>query len=89
MIRLFRIPSFFLIFLRWTSTVFSDRCNRLAISLEDWPCLIKSAISISAGVRLKNSEILNEVGLNIPLHPNLSERDIQYIVKTITGFGKI
>jgi len=42
----------------------------------------------STDLRLKNSEILNEVGLNIPLHPNLSERDIEYIIETIMKFGR-
>ena len=42
----------------------------------------------SMDLKLKNSEILNEVGLNIPLHPNLSEPDIEYIIETIKGFGK-
>ncbi len=41
----------------------------------------------STNVKLKNSEILNEIGLNIPLHPNLSEDDIGYIIKTIKEFG--
>ena len=42
----------------------------------------------STHLKLKNSEILNEIGLNIPLHPNLSESDIEYIIKTIKEFGK-
>jgi len=41
----------------------------------------------STHLKLKNSEILNETGLNIPLHPNLSEDDIEYIIKTIKEFG--
>lgn len=41
----------------------------------------------STHLKLKNSELLNETGLNIPLHPNLSEDDIGYIVKTIKEFG--
>lgn len=32
---------------------------------------------------LKNCEELNETGLNIPLHPNLSMEDVDYIVETI------
>ena len=36
---------------------------------------------------VKNSELLNKTGLNIPLHPNLSEDDISYIIKTIKEFG--
>ena len=42
----------------------------------------------STHVRLKNSEILNECGLNIPLHPSLSESEIEYIIETIKKFGK-
>ena len=42
----------------------------------------------SAHIRLKNSEILNEAGLNIPLHPNLSENDILYVIECIKEFGK-
>lgn len=43
----------------------------------------------STHIKLKNSEILNEIGLNIPLHPNLSESNIEYIVETIKNFDKI
>jgi len=42
----------------------------------------------STHLKLKNSELLNEIGLNIPLHPRLSEDDIGYIIKTISEFGK-
>ena len=42
----------------------------------------------STHLKLKNSEKLNEIGLNIPLHPNLSEKDIAYIVDKIKKFGK-
>ncbi len=42
----------------------------------------------STHLRLKNSERLNETGLNIPLHPNLSGDEIEYIIKTIKDFGK-
>lgn len=42
----------------------------------------------SMDLKLKNSEILNEVGLNIPLHPSLSKTDIEYIIETIKRFGK-
>lgn len=42
----------------------------------------------STHLKLKNSEYLNEVGLNIPLHPNLSEQDIEYIITKIREFGK-
>ena len=41
----------------------------------------------STHLKLKNSELLNEIGLNIPLHPRLSEDDIRYIIKTIKEFG--
>jgi dTDP-4-amino-4,6-dideoxygalactose transaminase len=42
----------------------------------------------STHLKLKNSEKLNEIGLNIPLHPNLSEKDVLYIIETIKEFGK-
>ena len=38
--------------------------------------------------RLKNCEILNEEGLNLPIHPNLTTRDIDYIIEKIKSFGK-
>jgi dTDP-4-amino-4,6-dideoxygalactose transaminase len=41
----------------------------------------------STHLKLKNSEMLNDIGLNIPLHPNLSEDDIGYVIKTIKEFG--
>lgn len=37
-------------------------------------------------VKLTNSEILNETGLSIPLHPNLSEEDVQTVIKKIKEF---
>jgi dTDP-4-amino-4,6-dideoxygalactose transaminase len=42
----------------------------------------------SGNIELKNSELLNETGLNIPLHPSLSEKDIGYIIDKIKEFGK-
>jgi len=42
----------------------------------------------STHLKLKNSEILNDTGLNIPLHPNLSEKDVFYIIEKIKEFGK-
>jgi len=42
----------------------------------------------STHLKLKNSEKLNEIGLNIPLHPNLTESNIEYIIKNIQDFGK-
>ena len=36
--------------------------------------------------KLKNSEILNEEAISIPLHPNLSSENIDYIIKTIKKF---
>jgi aminotransferase len=42
----------------------------------------------STDVKLENSELLNETGLNIPLHPNICESDIEYIINTIKKFGK-
>ncbi len=38
---------------------------------------------------LKNSEILNETGLNIPLHPSLSMDDVDLIVEECKKFGKM
>jgi dTDP-4-amino-4,6-dideoxygalactose transaminase len=35
---------------------------------------------------LPNSEILNQEGLNIPLHPNLSDQDVAYIIESIRNF---
>lgn len=32
------------------------------------------------------SELLNETGLNIPLHPNLTDNDVLYIVSEIKKF---
>ncbi len=40
----------------------------------------------STHITLRNSEILNGVGLNIPLHPSLSERDVEYIIDKIKIF---
>ena len=42
----------------------------------------------STYLKLKNAEILNNTGLNIPLHPNLSNKDIEYIATKIKQFGK-
>lgn len=36
--------------------------------------------------RLKNSETLNEDALSIPLHPNLTNNDVDYIINTIKKF---
>jgi aminotransferase len=41
-----------------------------------------------SSTKLKNSEILNEIGLNIPIHPNLSEKDVEYVIDSIKSFGK-
>ncbi|MDD2228138.1 MAG: DegT/DnrJ/EryC1/StrS family aminotransferase [Candidatus Cloacimonetes bacterium] len=35
---------------------------------------------------LKNSEELNDTALSIPLHPNLSDEDAQFVVNQIKGF---
>lgn len=37
-------------------------------------------------VKLPNSELLNEDALSIPLHPNLSESDVELIIKSIKNF---
>jgi dTDP-4-amino-4,6-dideoxygalactose transaminase len=37
--------------------------------------------------RLPNSERLNEEGLNLPLHPNLSESDLEKILTAVRRFG--
>lgn len=36
---------------------------------------------------LKNCEILNETSLSIPLHPNLSDEDINHVINTIKKFS--
>ncbi|MBI5031819.1 MAG: DegT/DnrJ/EryC1/StrS family aminotransferase [Chloroflexi bacterium] len=38
--------------------------------------------------KLPNSEQLNEEGLNLPLHPNLSSADIDKIISTVKAFSK-
>lgn len=43
----------------------------------------------STHLKLKNSEILNETGLNIPLHPSLTLKDVEYVISKIKDFGKI
>ena len=52
----FFIPSFFLIFFLWASMVLLDTFNRSAVSFVLFPCFIRFAIWISAGVRLKYLE---------------------------------
>jgi dTDP-4-amino-4,6-dideoxygalactose transaminase len=42
----------------------------------------------STHIRLKNSEILNETALNIPIHPNLEDEEVEYIIDHIKKFGK-
>ena len=37
--------------------------------------------------KLPNSERLNEEGLNIPLHPNLSDSDVAQVISAIRSFG--
>ncbi len=37
--------------------------------------------------KLPNSEILNETGLNIPLHPSLSMDDVDQIIDRVKAFG--
>jgi len=43
----------------------------------------------STHLKLENSETLNAVGLNIPLHPSLSMTDIEFIIEKIKQFGRI
>jgi len=38
--------------------------------------------------KLPNCEKLAEFALNIPLHPNLSDQDVDYIVESILKFYK-
>jgi len=38
--------------------------------------------------RLPNAEAVNETTINIPLHQNLSEADVEHIVRTIKSFKK-
>ncbi len=40
-------------------------------------------------VTLKNCEQLNETALNIPLHPKLTQADIEKIISEIKNFGKL
>lgn len=42
-----------------------------------------------SGQRLPVCETLNETGLNIPLHPNLTEQEVSYIINRIKKFGKV
>ncbi|HXU83036.1 MAG TPA: DegT/DnrJ/EryC1/StrS family aminotransferase [Polyangia bacterium] len=39
-----------------------------------------------SSARLPSSERLNEEGLNLPLHPNLSETDLEKILSAVKGF---
>jgi aminotransferase len=39
--------------------------------------------------RLPNCELLNETGLNIPLHPNLSSADVDKVIETIRAYSKL
>jgi dTDP-4-amino-4,6-dideoxygalactose transaminase len=39
--------------------------------------------------RLPNSERLNEEGLNLPLHPNLSSSDVDKIISTVKAFERV
>jgi aminotransferase len=40
-----------------------------------------------SSARLPASERLNEEGLNLPLHPNLSESDVEQILAAVRSFG--
>lgn len=40
----------------------------------------------STNIHLKNTEILNEVALSLPLHPNLSKRDQNKVIRLIKEF---
>ena len=37
--------------------------------------------------KLPNTELLNEASLCLPLHPNLSEDDVSYIITTLKAYG--
>ncbi len=39
--------------------------------------------------KLQNSEKIAETGLNIPLHPNLSDQDVDKVIGEIIEFGKL
>ncbi len=41
-----------------------------------------------SAVRLPNCERLNDEGLNLPLHPNLSASDVDKIISTVKAFSK-
>jgi len=43
----------------------------------------------NSSAKLPNCEQLNEEGLNLPLHPNLSAADIDKIISTVRAFPKI
>lgn len=42
-----------------------------------------------SSARLPNCEQLNEEGLNLPLHPNLTSADIDKIISTIQAYAKV
>lgn len=37
--------------------------------------------------RLTNAEILNQTGLNLPLHPRLSEADVSRVIDAVLAWG--
>lgn len=41
-----------------------------------------------SNAKLPNSERLNEEGLNLPLHPNLSQADVDKIVSAVKAFAQ-
>lgn len=42
-----------------------------------------------SNAKLRNSELLSESGLNIPLHPNLTEDDVAKVIDTLKAFGRL
>ncbi len=42
-----------------------------------------------SSAKLPNCEQLNEEGLNLPLHPNLTDGDIQKIISAVKGFSRL
>ena len=37
---------------------------------------------------LKNTELINEITLNLPIHPDLSDNDVDHIITSIKEINK-
>jgi len=68
-----------------------DRLARYLLEKKIYTALYFYPVHLNAiyksGSRLLNCEILNETALNLPLHPNLSQSDIAYIVESVRKFN--